>query len=611
VTGRNGLAAELRNSWSPAAIALTVLWAVLLNLPNVLALSAWPWIRAQSSLSGSATAFAAMAMDGTLATAAGAVVITVCLIALVARVRWFVALTLPFAVLVPAEAFYVVNYGEPSSAHVVGVLVEATPAELREFLAGRVVFALAGAALFVLACIVNVVWLWRRNPVWTHRSRNFVLASVGGTAVAATVPALFSAAPPARAHKPDEALLARNYVSERLYQYANIFPWGVPLRFVEYSGQRADIAAAAARLEAFRFGATVDAIHAPRNVVLVIGESARADRFGLNGYARDTTPRLAHLPNLVSFTDATSAAAATRGSVPFMLTRQTLGTSLIGAPAEKSIVAAFREAGFRTWWISNQMRVGAYDSQLAVFAEEADVARFLNPASFEKRGLYDGALVDEIGAALADPAANRMLVVHMLGSHWDYRRRYPDAFDVFRPSLLPGESWSIYDLPKATRIRNAYDNTIRYTDDVLARIVALLTASGEDSVLVYMSDHGQALFAGRCLVAGHGLMSATNFHVPLLIWLSPGYAQRAASTLDALRANRGKPVTAESLFPTLVELGGLRLPSDKHELSLANPSLVLQRRLVSIDTRRWLDYDHELAPVDCAASRGWAEAARR
>src|SRR5262249_17285756 len=149
----------------------------------------------------------------------------------------------------------------------------------------------------------------------------------------------------------------------------------VPFRMAEYLGQRSQIAAAVQRSENVRYGASLRPALGPRTVVLVIGESAGADHWGMNGATRDTTPRLAQLPGLVNFSDATAAGAATRISVPFMITPLKPGADLMHTGPGKSLVAAFAETGYETWWISNQASLGRHDTPLASYPREARVRR--------------------------------------------------------------------------------------------------------------------------------------------------------------------------------------------------------------------------------------------
>ena len=198
--------------------------------------------------------------------------------------------------------------------------------------------------------------------------------------------------------------------------------------------------------------------------MLVIGESARADRWAINGYARPTSPHLSSTPNLVSFHDVVSIATATRVSVPIILTRKPADFAESFAFPERSVVSLFKEAGFHTVWLSNQALVGQYDTPISVYAKEADVPAFLNPSSYDVQTPFDEVLLGPLKSALTSEHAAVFVVVHMLGSHFNYRHRYPEAFDQFHPSPTPHDPVSLHDPRWKEALNNAYDNSILYTD---------------------------------------------------------------------------------------------------------------------------------------------------
>jgi len=580
-----------------AAVAALVAWITLLAVPNVLALSLWPWAQATPRDAGSLEGLLA---SGTPASFAWGLLFTLIVLAVVRRAAIFVWLTLPLMMLMPVEAWYVLNYGTPTNPHLIGVLAETNRAEFAEFVSGRLQAALIVAAAMGVVATAAAGWIASRRWAWRHRSRTWLLAlSIGTVAASASATLLEEATLPGEVrqmHSPQFGFL-----STQLEGFESVFPWGVPLRVVDYYGQRRAIERGMRQLASERIGATMDATRAPRNVVLVIGETGRADRFGLNGYSRETTPRLKQVDGLVSFSDAISSTAASRTSIPFILTRVRPGTNVFHAlTTEKSVVSAFSEAGYRTWWISNQMTVSQWDNGISIYAEEADVRRYLNMAGFGSRSDHDEVLLPELERALQDPARNRFIVLHTLGSHFNYRNRYPDSFDRFQPSLAVNERTTIFDMERRTELGNAYDNSILYTDFFLAEVIRRLEAVGGDSVMLYTADHGESLFEGTCFKAGHGVTSATNFHVPFMIWMSDGARARDPVAWKTILANRDRPVTAESVFPTLVALGGLQLPRDKHELSLTADALPGTARLVSTDSLSWIDYDRDLPAVDCA-----------
>ena len=522
--------------------------------------------------------------DSTVGHYLAAILLALCLFAAVGRASVFVLVTIPLAALVPAECFYITHFGgSPSSGGVIAVIAEAGAAESREFISGNVLAFLAAPIALVAAGAAACRFLRRREIVWAHRSRSWLAITL--VAFPAITLALATSS-----RQPEPTGEQARWIPSIVFPFdvvhlGDIFPWGIPIRIADYVTQRATMPDGVRALQAFRFGATVDSVHAPRNVVLVIGESARADHFGINGYSRATTPRLSSMPDLLNFTHVASVTNQTRTSLPFILTRIPAGSRLYGPPTERSVVSAFREAGYRTWWISNQQPARG-DAVVSYFAGEADAAKFINTASYAQQGLYDESLLPELKTALSDPAPHRFIVLHTLGSHWSYHLRYPKGFDRYQPSMVG--------------VINSYDNSILYTDTVLAEIIETMRHEDDDSVVLYVSDHGQTLSEGACRYSGHGIMSATNFHVPLFVWMSPTFARKNPEWVTSMRRNADKPLSTSSVFPTLAELGALRFAGMRGELSLVNPDVNAGKRLVSFDTREWTDLDRDLAAKDCA-----------
>lgn len=589
-----------RNARVATAVAAAV-WVTALALPNLLALPVWPWTPGLWTATGGedATAFG---LHDAIRALASSLVVSVVVLAAVGRFGWFALATLPLMLLVPIEAWYIVEYGQPSTAHVLGVLAETNAEEAAEFHGGRMALALLAYAAFALAAVAVAWRLQRTRQRWSHRSRAWVLAIALGTiAASALPPSLAGPAPaPAPADRGSPAP-ARDGFGPIVDDYAGVFPWGVPLRIADYAHQRQVILAQVERAGTVQLRARLDATLAPVDVVLVLGESARADRFGTGPGAPRTSPRLASIEGVVSFDDVVSQAAATRLAVPRIVASLFDGNAG-RVDAQPSVVAAFREAGYLTWWISNHSTVGQHDNSIAPYAEEAQVRRFVNAGTSNRRSALDGELVGELERALATPAERRFVVLHMLGSHFNYRFRYPDAFDRFQPSLGRDQATSIFDVEHRDQIRNAYDNSILYTDHVLAELIGTLARSGRDSLLLYVSDHGQVLFEGMCGKAGHGLPSALAYRVPMLLWMSSGMRAHRPDAYARLLAHRTAPLTIESVAPTLADLGAVDVPGSVRHRSLASPALATPSRHVTLDGNRWVDFDRDIPAVDCATA---------
>ncbi|EHR72638.1 putative membrane-associated, metal-dependent hydrolase [Burkholderiales bacterium JOSHI_001] len=289
----------------------------------------------------------------------------------------------------------------------------------------------------------------------------------------------------------------------------------------------------------------------PVLLLLVVGETARAANWGLNGYARATTPQLAALPDVISFTQASSCGTNTEVSLPCMFSpwgrRQYDEARIRGS---QSLLHVLKHAGVDVLWRDNQSGCkGVCEGLPSVTMADARL-----PGLCDGERCLDEVLLHDFPGLL--PAqGDRVVVLHQLGNHGPaYFRRYPPAFERFKPACQTPE------LRQCSRqdIVNAYDNALLYTDHVLARAIALLRQSEKthDTALLYLSDHGESL--GEANLYLHGVPWAiapkVQTEVPMLLWLSPGFAQRFRLDPGCLRQRAGQPVSHDHLFHTVLGL---------------------------------------------------------
>ncbi|WP_460824864.1 phosphoethanolamine transferase, partial [Massilia solisilvae] len=392
--------------------------------------------------------------------------------------------------------------------------------------------------------------------------------------------------------------------------FAQSWPFGLVARGLDFYRERvylADLNRASAN---FRFGAhPAQADTQPQLVVLVIGESSRYDRWRLNGYARDTNPLLAQEPNLVMLPDVITSVSATRLSVPVIISRKPATESLKDGFAEKSMLTAFKEAGYKTFWLSNQISFGKFDTPVSVFAKEANVIEFLNLGSYNDKSSLDQVMLDPLKNALADPAPRKLVVLHTLGSHWNYSHRYPASFDKWLPSLWGVDKPVYTDLKIKQQLNNSYDSSILYTDWFLSHVIGTIKASGAAASMVYVADHGQTLYDGSCKVAFHGHNHQYEFHVPAFVWYSDSYRERFPDKIGQLLRHRSAHLATENMFHTLLDLGDIRYPNDRLEWSFVNSRFRLHKRYV--DSYGWTDYDNAVIKGDCHEVVARTKPARR
>ena len=292
--------------------------------------------------------------------------------------------------------------------------------------------------------------------------------------------------------------------------------------------------------------------------VLVVGESSRAFSWGAYGYGRNTTPRLDTTAGVCWFGSVLTQSNATYKSVPLMLCCVNAGTYdfMYGT---RGIAELFSDAGFRTAAISNQPPDGAMIENLI---SQADITVHMD-ADGDMHA--DGDMLPVLERIVSDGEDDLFVILHMYGSHFNYRKRYPESFSHFQPDRFRRLGWD-----EALCVVNAYDNSVLYTDYVLSRIIELLAGSGACSALMYCSDHGEDLFddsPSRFLHSSSHL-SYYQLHVPCFCWMSDKYAECFGEKVSAARANSGLLSSTSAVFHTVSDMAGISSPYVSERFSL-------------------------------------------
>ena len=296
-------------------------------------------------------------------------------------------------------------------------------------------------------------------------------------------------------------------------------------------------------------------LHArPRLLVLVVGETTRAQNWGLNGYARQTTPRLA-MSNVINFGDVTACGTSTEVSLPCMFSPDgRAGYDKALLDNSESLLHVLEHAGVHVLWRDNQSGCKGVCTGLEIDTMRATAAG----AHCASHGCYDGILLDGLDAAIDRVPGDQVIVLHQLGNHGPaYHARTPLHLQRYRPTCNSD------DLGHCSReqVVNSYDNAVLATDDLLADVITLLARRQDrDSALLYVSDHGESL--GENGLYLHGLPWAiapeTQKRVPMVAWLSPGLAAARHADLSCLRASATAPASHDQLFHSVLGLFGVR-----------------------------------------------------
>jgi len=291
----------------------------------------------------------------------------------------------------------------------------------------------------------------------------------------------------------------------------------------------------------------VEASYSSPDVVVIIGESLRADHLPQNGYHRNTLPHLMCDSTVVSYPNVSTEPWCTHTSVPRIMTRAD-STYPDAAYKEQSFITLFKNAGYHTAWLSNQDVNPTY----VYFMHEADTLVMGNATksvyNFDK--WLDSDLLPSIDSILNENHSKNLLVIHTIGSHWWYRSHYPDSLAVFTPEI---DSRVLSDLT-TNQLINSYDNTILATDYFIREVIERF--KDRNSIIIYISDHGEALGEdGNYL---HAEDYAQLHNPACLIWYSVKYAGLFPEKVTHMKQAASYPWTTDAIFHSVLDGADLK-----------------------------------------------------
>ncbi len=468
--------------------------------------------------------------------------------------RWTFKLAGSICLLAAASGtYFMLSYGVILDTPMMTNMLATDTREATDLLSWR--FAAAVGALGVLP----TVWLWRkriRYDRWAAQlGRNIAGAVVSLVLFAATLMAVFQ----------DFSALHRNHMALRslinplssFYSLAEIASeplWG-RRGAVQPIGLDAQLTAPAV--------VKTPATPVPF-LVLVVGETARAGNFGINGYSRDTTPELAKMAkteHLLSQTNAWSCGTSTESSLPCMFSH--LGKTGYESSRVRfeSLLDVLQRAGLAVLWVDNQSGCKGVCDRIASRAIEGEQ--------------MDEVMLHGLDAQVAALPAERrakgvVVVLHQMGSHGPaYYKRSPSEMKPFQPECTN------HALASCSRdeVVNAYDNSILYTDHFLAKTVAWLqskqTAGAKSATaMLYVADHGESLGENNLYL--HGLPYAVapdvQKRVPWVTWLSRDFVSSRQINMPCLQGRIAQRLTHDHYFHSVLGLAGVSTALYKPEL---------------------------------------------
>lgn len=316
----------------------------------------------------------------------------------------------------------------------------------------------------------------------------------------------------------------------------------------------------------FRFNAKSTHQNDKEIYVLVIGETARTKNFGIYGYERNTTPLLAGMgDDLLIFKNAKTQSNTTYKSVP-MIMSSISAYNYDDIYKQKSIISAFNEVGYCTAFFSNQRRNNSF---IEFFGKEAFHYKYIREVSGKIENKYDEELLKYVGKLLSENQdRNIFIVLHTYGSHFNYCERYPADKAYYKPDKVTSASAD----NKETLI-NAYDNSIRATDEFLYNLIGMINSQNATSAVLYVSDHGEDIYDDErnLLLHSSPIPTLNQLQVPLFIWTSEEYKNQYPEKLNTLKRNTNHEIATNlAVFHTILDMAGITTFYKKNYYALSH-----------------------------------------
>ncbi|SFN26617.1 heptose-I-phosphate ethanolaminephosphotransferase [Paenimyroides ummariense] len=315
--------------------------------------------------------------------------------------------------------------------------------------------------------------------------------------------------------------------------------------------------------------------------VVIIGESTTRNNMGIYGYYRDTNPNLNKIKNeLHLFKNVISPHIQTILSLDKILSMgdyQHPESNKLG-----TIIQLANQAGFETYWLSNQKPIGAYESLVSLYAK-ASKNRFYVSNIYEDTNKYDEILLPKLKETINKKASKKMIFLHLEGSHISYHKKYPENFNFFTD-----EPQTQFKTEEAHQIINEYDNSIRYNDFIVSQIIETVKNANKNSYVIYFSDHGEEVFKDYEYFGHHeSIGSNAMFEIPFIIWTSDRYKEK--STIN-FSSQLERKYNLEDFIYSFSDLSRIKFDQFQPTKSIFNTNFQFKKRIVLKD----VNYDERI-----------------
>ncbi len=442
------------------------------------------------------------------------------------------------ALLSAGAVFFMTDYGVSIDHVMIQNLFETDLGEAGDLLSPALI------AYFLFLGVLPIVLLWRQPimyaPVWLGLRHKLLISGACLVIAASMLGGFYSIYAPLFREHP----VIRHLINPTNYLY------GLQKYAQERWGHKESLLVTPIGLDAIR---TSTAVTNGRKslIVFVVGETARADHFGINGYERDTTPEMSKL-GVLSLREVTSCGTSTSVSVPCMFSM--FGREAYSdrkAKTHEGLLDVLQRAGISVYWKENNSDCKGTCLRVPNETVKTGDGR----AHCSQEGCHDEALLENLQQIIDGKENDLFIVLHTMGSHGPaYYKRYPADFERFTPVC---KTKQLNACPTEALI-NAYDNSIAYTDYFLAQVVKLLESNSakRDTAMVYVSDHGESLGEKGLYLhaAPYALAPREQTHVPMLMWFSQSARNNWGIDEGCLRAKQNDAFSHDNIFHSFLGL---------------------------------------------------------
>lgn len=321
------------------------------------------------------------------------------------------------------------------------------------------------------------------------------------------------------------------------------------------------------------------------NVVIVIGESASKEHLALYGYPLPTSPwSEAMRDSLFVFSDAVASSSNTSGNMERVLSFKTDDKTYGDGLNYPSIIDLFNAAKYNTLWISNQEKSGSVLNTSSIFNRNAKFIKYIGAECSEDAMLYryDEDILPVFRNVMDDKKSDKIVFLHLYGSHTKYKYRYPKEQDVITPNMEINAPMMRPWLNKQSAIIvSQYDNSIRYTDSILSQIINIVANEKKPSIMIYFSDHGECVYdEGDYISRGHN-----SVRVPFIIYANAAYRDSMPEMIEKIIAAENLPFSTANVIHSIMTLTGTKYSWYEDSLDVLSPKFVRRHR--NVDEEPW------------------------